>query len=62
MRAINLDYSRVEVDGAARRDGCSCGISLQIHHNKADAVRSACPRGENLAGFCLATFKNNDEK
>jgi hypothetical protein len=42
----NLDYSRVEVAVAARRDGCSCGTSPQVHHNKADAVRSARPEGE----------------
>jgi len=41
-----LDYSRVEIAVAARRDGCSCGTSPQLRHNKADAVRSACPGGE----------------
>ncbi len=43
---FSLDYSRVEVAAAARRDGCSCGTSPQVHHNKADAVRSARPEGE----------------
>ena len=46
-----LDYSRVEVAAAARRDGCSCGTSPQVHHNKADAVRSTRPWGVNLAEF-----------
>ena len=46
---INLDYSRVEVAAASRRDGCSCGTLPQVHHNKADAVRSARPCGVNLA-------------
>ena len=60
--AINLDYSRVEVAAAARRDGCSCGTSLQVHHNKVDAVRSARPCGVNLAEFSLVTFKENGKK
>jgi len=37
----NLDYSRVEVAADARRRGWSCGISLRIRCNKADAGRSA---------------------
>ena len=61
-KTFNLDYSRVEVAVAARRDGCSCGTSPQVHHNKADAVRSARPCGVNLAEFFLITFKKNDKK
>ena len=59
---INLDYSRVEVAVAARRDGCSCGTSPQVHHNKADAVRSARPCGVNLAELFLLTFMKNGKK
>jgi len=46
VETLNLDYSRVEVAVAARRDGCSRDASLQIHHNKADIVRSARLQGE----------------
>ena len=42
-----------------RRDGCSCGISPQIHHNEADVVRSARPCGVDLAGFILVTHMKN---
>ena len=32
-------------------------FTLRVHHNNADAVRSARPWGVNLAEFIFVTFK-----
>jgi len=37
-------------------------FTLRVHHNKADAVRSARPWGGDLAEFLLVTFKKNGTK
>ncbi len=46
---INLNYSQVEVAADARHRVRSCGPSLRVSCNKADAVRSACLNGKKMA-------------
>ena len=54
---INLDYSRFEVAADARHRVRSCGRPLQVPCNKADAARSARPKGRKCR--CLNEFCRN---
>ena len=45
----SLDYSQVEVAADARHRVRSCGPSLRVPCNEADAVRSACLCGKEMA-------------
>ena len=46
---VSLDYSQVEVAADARHRVQSCGPSLRVPCNEADAVRSACLYGKKMA-------------
>ncbi|MCJ7693319.1 MAG: hypothetical protein MUO22_07880 [Sedimentisphaerales bacterium] len=46
-------FSQAEFAVGARRRPRSCGIPLRMACNTADAVKSACPKGEQIISILL---------
>jgi hypothetical protein len=62
-KQTNLDFSRVEIAAAARRDGGSCGSSpLESITTKQTSSETGSPQGVNLALCFSGAFKEIGKK